>query len=150
MINLFKLRVLAALVTAVISGCTSISVRPIDANLGMSHIIILKNDRVEVDEFLPVLIEGCSRNGISTSVETHRYTPSEKDFVLQYTAFRSWDFANYLTRAEIEVFQNKQQVGYAEYHLRQDGGLSFMKWQGTESKIGPVVDELLKNYKQIK
>jgi hypothetical protein len=29
------------------------------------------------------------------------------------------------------------------YHLKGGGGLSVMKWQGTASKMDPVIDELL-------
>jgi hypothetical protein len=133
-----------------LEGCTSVKVRPVDSNLGVSHIYIQKNNEVAVSDFLTVLINGCSRNGIGTTVVTGDFKPSEKDFTLQYTANRSWDFVMYLTSAEIDIYQNKRQVGYAEYHLVGDGGLSLFKWQGTEAKIGPVIDELLQNYQKTK
>ncbi len=32
------------------------------------------------------------------------------------------------------------------YHLRLRGGFSLLNWMGTESKLEPMYDELLKNY----
>jgi hypothetical protein len=62
---------------------------------------------------------------------------------LSYTARRSWDFAPYLAQAELWLRQDGKQVGYAEYHLVGGGGLSLMKWQGTKTKMDPVIDQLL-------
>ncbi|MBI5203402.1 MAG: hypothetical protein HZA11_00625 [Nitrospirae bacterium] len=132
------------------SGCTSVKVRPVDAGLDMSHIFIQKNEKVAAQDFISVLIDGCSRHGISTSVVTNGYTSGEKDFTLQYTALRNWDLGTYLTHAEIYIYRNRLLIGSAEYHLIADGGFSLFKWQGTEAKIGPVIDELLQNYKPTK
>jgi hypothetical protein len=131
-------------------GCTSVKVRPVDGNLGVSNIYIIENKDVSVDDFLTVLIKGCSRHGINTSVVSVNFESGEKDFVLVYSANRSWDFAPYLSQAKISIYKNILQVGSAEYRLIGDGGFSLYKWQGTETKIGPVMDELLQNYKLAK
>jgi hypothetical protein len=62
---------------------------------------------------------------------------------LSYTARRSWDFAPYLAQAELWLRQDGKQVGYAEYHLVGGGGFSLTKWQGTKTKMDPVIDQLL-------
>jgi hypothetical protein len=55
---------------------------------------------------------------------------------------RSWDFAPYLAQAELWLRKDGDQVGYAEYHLVGGGGFSLMKWQGTKTKMDPVIDQL--------
>jgi hypothetical protein len=68
--------------------------------------------------------------------------PEKCDFILTYTARRSWDLAPYLSTAEIWLKRDGEQVGYADYHLIGKGGLSLMKWQSTKTKMDPVVDQL--------
>ena len=55
-----------------------------------------------------------------------------------------WDFTTYLNHAEFRV-QDRTfgQVGFGEYHLAGHGGFDFSKCRSTESKVGPVLDELL-------
>lgn len=138
---------LLGLIAIIGSGCTSINVRPVDSSLALSHVYIQKNNSVAVQDFLTVLVDGFSRHGISTTVVTPDYRSQENDFILLYTAFNKWDFTTYLSSAEIELYRDKKRIGYAQYHLVGGGGLSLFKWQGTEAKIDPVIDELLQNYK---
>ena len=66
--------------------------------------------------------------------------------LLTYTALRAWDFSPYLSRAELRLEKNGMKVAEAEYHLRGKGGYSLMKWEGTKSKMDPVIEQLLKGY----
>jgi hypothetical protein len=83
-------------------------------------------------------------------VSTQVYTgdaPAGCDVILTYTALRSWDFAPYLSHAELHLkTRDGAEIASAEYHLVGKGGYSLMKWQGTKTKMDPVVDELLKAY----
>ena len=54
----------------VVSGCTSITVRPIEAKARLKHVCIQENPKVWVADFLPVLRDGLSRHGISSDVYT--------------------------------------------------------------------------------
>ena len=128
----------------VLYGCTSIRVRPVDPSIGVKHVCIQNNPKVIVADFVPVLRDGFNRHGISTEVYSGE-APDQCKFILTYTALRSWDFAPYLSHAELRLeTRGGNQIAYAEYHLRGKGGFSLMKWQGTRTKMDPVIDELLK------
>jgi hypothetical protein len=122
-------------------GCTSISVRPVEARSGMGHVCIKHNSAVEVSDFVAVVRDGLARHGVS-SEEFFDNAPLHCEFILRYTARRSWDLAPYLSQAEIWIERDGAQVGYAEFHLRGKGGYSFYKWQGTKEKMDPVIDQL--------
>jgi hypothetical protein len=125
-----------------IAGCTSVDVRPVTASLQMKHVLIRDNPKVIVEGFLNILRDGFDRHGISSEV----IAPDAEvvgQYVVTYTALRSWDIVPYLTYAEIRIEKNGRQVAYAEYHLRGKGGLSPAKWQGAKTKIDPVMDQLL-------
>jgi hypothetical protein len=126
-------------------GCTSVTVRPVDRAVQLKHVCIRENPKVWVNDFLPVLQDGFNRHGISTEVFSEA-ADSHCEFIVTYTARQSWDFANYLAHAELRLERQGQQVAFAEYHLRGGGGLSLMKWQGTKTKMDPVIDELLSAY----
>jgi len=129
------------LLLALLPGCTSIIVRPIDARPEMSHVCIQENPKVLVSDFLPVLRDGLSRHGITSEVFLNP-APTHCDFILTYTALRTWDFAPLLAHAEIRIERHGLQVGYGEFHLRGGGGYSVYKWQGTKTKMDPVIDQL--------
>jgi hypothetical protein len=129
------------------TGCTAVTVRPASPDLQLMRVCIQNNPRVAVSDFVSVLRDGFDRHGIATEVISG--APAERcDAVLTYTAQKSWDMAPYLSVAEIRLERDGRQLAYAEYHLRGKGGLSLAKWEGTKSKIDPVIDELLKGYKQ--
>jgi hypothetical protein len=126
-----------------LSACTSVTVRPPDPTLMIRHVCIQENPKVRVSDFVPVLRDGFDRHGISTEVYSGTRPPN-CDFVLTYTALRSWDLAPYLSHAELRLERDGRRIAYAEYHLVGKGGFSLMKWQGTKAKMDPVIDELLK------
>ncbi len=128
-----------------VSGCTSITVKPLDTSLGLRSVCIEDNPKVIIGDFLPVVQAGFQRHGISTQVYSGE-KPAGCDTVLTYTALRSWDFAPYLSKAELTLRKDDVTVASAEYHLRGKGGMSLMKWQGVKTKMDPVIDQLLKDY----
>lgn len=129
------------LAAMVLGGCTSTQVTPLKA--ADNQMCIEENPKVQVSDFVPVLQEGFARHGITT--ELYSKIPREQcPYVVTYTARRSWDVTPYLSTAEITILGPRRQVlAKANYHLRGKGGLSLMKWQGTKTKIDPVIDELL-------
>ncbi|MGN0927180.1 Sbal_3080 family lipoprotein [Ectopseudomonas mendocina] len=136
----FSLPLLAA---ATLVGCTSTQVTPLQS--AADQMCIEENPKVQVSDFVAVLQEGFARHGIETQL--YAKIPRERcPYVVTYTARRSWDMAPYLSTAEITILgPRRQTLAKANYHLRGKGGLSLMKWQGTRSKIDPVIDELLAN-----
>jgi len=133
------------LLLAALSGCTAVSVRPVEPAAQLKHVCIENNPKVTVPGFLDVIKEGFERHGISTETYSAA-TPENCEYTLNYTARRSWDFVPYLSVAELDLRKNGTEIASADYHLRMKGGLSLMKWKGTKSKMDPVIDELLKEY----
>ena len=140
-----KTLVVLVICCGVFSACTSITVRRPDSNLAIKHVCIQENPKVWVRDFLTVLRDGFTRHGIATTIYSGTTKPTGCEFVLSYTALQSWDFAPYLSHAELRLEKDGRQIGYAEYHLIGKGGFSLMKWAGTKTKMDPVIDELLQN-----
>lgn len=134
--------VLAVLLGA---GCTSIQVTPVPRLEVPPQVCIEENPKVIVADFLPVVRDGFSRHGILTEVVAAP-APERCEYVLTYTALQSWDFATYLSVAQLTLTRRGQTVATADYHLIGKGGFSLMKWQGTKTKMDPVLDQLLQNY----
>ena len=128
-----------ALITA---GCTSVKVQSVDSSVPILHVCIRHNSAVEVTDFVPVLQQGFERHGIGTEVY-YGDRPERCEYVLSYTALRSWDLKPYLSHAELKLERGGQEIASAEYHLRGKGGFSLAKFAGTKKKMDPVIDELL-------
>lgn len=126
-----------------VSGCTVVTVRPVESSLAFSEVCIDENPKVIVSGFLGVVQEGFVRNGIKTRVYDN--VPAEGcPVILTYTATQSWDFVTYLDHAELRLMdQERNQLGYGEFHLRGDGGIAPSKWKSVRSKMNPVIDRLL-------
>jgi hypothetical protein len=137
---------LVVLVT--LAGCTSMDVRPIAASANVDKVCIRFNEEVNVEDFLSVMQEDFFDHGI-TSVVFQDQKPSGCPFTLKYTVDRSWDFVPYMVDAMLTVSRDQTFIGMAHYHMAGSGGLSFVKWAGTHSKIDPVIDELLRNYPKV-
>lgn len=138
------LRLTLCLTLAMFSvGCTSVSVTPMPA--GVSEVAIRDNPKVTVPDFVDVVRDGFHRHGIRTKLISENALAGD-DYVLTYTALRSWDVGTYLSKAELWITHKGNPAGHAEYHLRNKGGLALNKWAGVDSKMTPVMDELLSNY----
>ena len=129
------------------SGCTSIDVdvRPVDPALGVRHVCIEENPKVLVVDFVPVVREGFARHGITTEVVTAP-APERCEYVLTYTALRSWALTPYLSQAEIRLTRAGSEVARAEYRVNGKSDFSLTKHQGTRAKMDAVIDELLRGY----
>lgn len=125
-----------------ITGCTAINVRPVDPSLQITNICIEENPKVIVEDFLSVVRDRIEYHGIETAV-LRNPDPDECEYIMTYTAFKTWDVVSYLHHAELRLERNGRTIGKAEYHLKGQGGFSLMKWQSTKTKMDPVVDELL-------
>jgi hypothetical protein len=137
--------VLILLAIGSLAACTSIHVQPMAKTADLQHVCIQDNPKVQVSDFVPVLQAGFSRHGISTEVFSGEM-PAHCEYLMTYTARRSWDFAPYLVDAELWMMRDGRQVAYAQYHLKGKGGFSLSKWAGTKSKMDPVIDQLLVSY----
>lgn len=139
-----RFRVMGAVLTlGLLAGCTAVQVTPLQSVA--EDVCIEENSKVLVEDFVPVLQAGFARHGINTQVHRN-ITRGQCSHIVTYTARRSWDGIPYLSSAEIKVLDpQRRTLASANYHLRGKGGLSLMKWQGTKTKIDPVIDQLLAN-----
>ncbi len=137
----------AGFMTVVVTGCGSKVVNVVDKKHQLSHVCIEDNPKVKVDDFVPVVENVFNEWGISTEVYSKGAMPNYCITNMTYTALKSWDMSPYLSLAEVKLYKNKKQIGYAKYKL--SGGsmsLDMSKWGSTESKMKPVLEELLSQY----
>ena len=126
---------------ALSSACTTIRVDPLEAPATV--VCIEENPEVQVDDFIGTLQRGFKRHGIETRL--HKQIPSGScPQILSYTARRSWSVVTYLSMAELRVRDPEGRLlASAYYRFRGRGLLAVRKWQSTETKMTPVIDQLL-------
>jgi hypothetical protein len=84
--------------------------------------------------------QGVARHGITARV-VDPPIPVDCEYTLWYTARRRWDIRPVLGYAELRVRFGGESIGSATY--LSSPSLSLFKWRSTESKIGPLLDQLL-------
>jgi hypothetical protein len=127
-------------------GCTAIDVKQVDSSHAIKHVCIEDNPKVIVSDFVSTVEDVFQNHGISTEIYLGAI-PERCNFRLTYTALRSWDFSPYLSHAELRLYNGNERIGYAEYHLNGGGGLALNKWASVKSKMTPVVNQLLAQYR---
>ena len=128
-----------------LTGCTSINVQKLESSEKVSHVCIEENPKVIVHDFLPIVQKGFERHGITTEVY-EKTMPNYCEYNLTYTALKTWDMAMYMHHAELWLYRGKKNIAYAEYHLNGKGGLALNKWASVDSKMDPVINQLLSGY----
>jgi hypothetical protein len=132
-------------VGSILLGCTSTRVTPLTGKLS-KDVCIEENEKVIVQNFIGILRNGFEEHGFRTSVYRGA-VPANCTTILTYTATRKWDLAPYMTDAELWLRDTSgNRIGYAQYHLNGGGGFALNKWASPESKMKPVIDELLSAY----
>lgn len=142
----YSLKVAGLCAVLALVGCTSVKVQKLDSTQhSIKEVCIVRNTQVAVSDMLSVMESGFMRHGISPRIIGN--AESFKDvctYTLDYTAKRSWDIAPYLTFAELKLRKEGKAIAMATY--RHSGGLALNKWASTETKIGPLIDELLADF----
>ena len=138
-----RMAAISAVVLAT-TACTTINVTKIEASKHPISLVCIKvNPKVLVGDFLTVVEAGFLRHGIEVEVFEGQ-APSHCEYIMSYTALRGWDLAPYMDQAELRLMREGKTVGLATY--RHSGGFGFNKWASTESKMTPVIDELLAEF----
>ena len=133
-----------ALCAFLLAGCTTINVKKIDASKHpLKLVCIEENPKVLVDDLLSVLGSGFQSRNIRTTIYKSN-APDLCEYTLWYTAFRGWDVTPFLRRVELRLRRGDETVATATYN--HSGGLALNKWASTESKLTPVLDELLADF----
>ena len=129
-----------------ISGCTTINVKKIDrASTPITRLCIEENPKNEVADLLSFLETSFQSHGIKTEVYRQNSVPASCDYSLWYNAREGWDLGYYLNFAEIRIRRGAETVTTATY--KHGGGFGFNKWQSTETKLTPLVEELLADFR---
>jgi len=130
----------------IINGCTTINVKKIDrASTPITLLCIEENPRVLVGDLLSFLESSFQKHGIKTAVYRENSVPASCEYSLWYTALRGWDFASYLRSVELRIRRGAETVAIASY--RHGGGFALNKWESTETKLTPLVEELLADFR---
>ena len=125
-------------------GCASTqisSLNDIDKQ-EIRHICIEHNPKVIVADFENILTKALDHQGITSQIYNLN-TPEHCSYILKYTAFQKWDFSMVLTLAELKLFKEGKPLRTATYKLHAGGLLNPTKYKSNESKIFPLVDQLL-------
>jgi len=140
------LRVAFISITSIlIIGCTNIQVRPVQPETGKIKLVYIKENPSSVASDLLMVIERqFQRHGIETKVISGE-PPTSSDYLLTYNSQRNWDMSYYLTRADLLLKRGNKVVAEASYN--QGGGFNFCKWGSTESKMAPIIDQMLTGVK---
>ena len=101
-----KYLIIAVMALSVMS-CTAIKVEPLPA--GISHISIKHNPKVQVDGFIELVDKKLNERGISTTTYDPG-SPAPSDYILSYTARRTWDIVTYLSLADIFIEKKGQDI----------------------------------------
>jgi hypothetical protein len=127
-----------------LTGCTTVEVRPVPAaGYPIAALCIERNPDVVVEDLLPVIEAGVARHGIEARV-VDAPAPEECGYTLWYGAKRRWDIRPVLGSVELRVRYRGETIGSATWLARPS--LSPFKWRSTETKIGPVLDELFAQF----
>lgn len=126
------------------SACTTVEVSPVPARgYPIELLCIERNPDVVIEDFLAVVEQGVARHGIATRVVELPH-PDDCDYTLWYAARRRWDIRPVLGYAELQIRYRGEIIGRATYLARPS--LSVFKWRSTDTKIGPVIDELFAQF----
>jgi len=142
--KLYKLSPIILALT--LPACTSLNITPINKFSDFSHICIEDNPRVKAHNFVFTITDLFHDHQITSEVYKGDI-PLHCEYTLKYTALQSWDYTLYLSHAELRLYKGKHKIGDATYHLNMRGFANVNKWTSTESKMTPVISELLQNYR---
>ncbi len=123
-----------------LAGCTVRHASPLAQR--PDRLCIKRNPAVIIEDFLPTLQIVLRERGVQSAVYDGDAAPATCEYVLTYTARRSWDIVSFLKLIELTVTQRDgTMVGHALWRHR--GGFGFNKWAGSRGKIERAVDDLL-------
>ncbi len=140
-----------AILTLTLSGCTTVSVKPVKpANYKITKVCIKNNPRVIVPDFANILEEGFKRHGIDA--ETYNEIPASCEFSLTYIATQKWDGTMILNDVHLALFKGSLLIGAldrdAPSGIFGGGGFSLNKWGSARSKMDPLMDKFLSGFPQ--
>lgn len=101
------------LVSAVVSGCVSQKVNQVK-NIGNEEICIIKNPQVR-SAFVNAYIEALKNNNYAVSLKNDESEAKNCVITSTYTAVYKFHWGQYLSTAELKVFEKGTLIGQAKY-----------------------------------
>ena len=142
------IRLLLFSVVLCLVGCsTNIEVSPLQYDENLKEISLIDNPKVIVRQYVPTLELYFAKHGIGVKRVSEFAQLGPDEYGIRYSARQSWTITTYLSDAYVNVYKGNKVVAVGKFHLV--GGsfcLSLSKWNRTETKMKPVLEELLKNY----
>ncbi len=126
----------------VATGCAiSRHVVPVESNAQVEKIYVLHNERVHMEGINPALVEIFQSLGFESELY-YGDRPAGALHTFTFTANWTWDMAMYLTYFRGTLLEDGRVIGEVEYDARS-GGSNMSKFGSTESKIEPLIAEML-------
>ena len=127
-----------------LTGCATTNVTPLKLNTGekIQKVCVKHNPKVIVQNFEEIIISRLEYHDIATQVSSGD-KPEVCEYSLRYIAYQKWDFSMVLTSAQLSIYKDDKKIGSAEYKLHAGGLLNPTKYKSNESKIEPLVDQLV-------
>lgn len=130
------------LAAILLTGCAGRNVQPAMDAKQINNVCIEINPAVQVDDFLSALQSAFYLNGVKS--ETYFGTrPQYCEYVVKYTARRSWDVVPYLAYFNIVVEKDNVAVAYGEWKIKFMGRFSLAKWKDSSTLVHPIVKRML-------
>ena len=142
-----RLLVVIGAVLVSTAGCTvTQNVRTAANDIQVGSIICVENNPKVIEaDILDVIEQSIFDNGFVA--EIYDSAPEKCELKLKYVAYQKWDFSKFLSQAKIRLYKDKRLIGSVEYKTPQGifgaGGINPAKWDSTEEKISPLMNELL-------
>jgi len=130
--------------TVFLTGCATTQITPVKLNAGerIQKVCIKHNPKVIVRNLEEIITSRLEYHNISTQVYSGE-KPEKCEYSLRYVAYQKWDFSMVLTSAQLSIYKDERKIGSAEYKLHAGGLLNPTKYKSNESKIEPLVDQLI-------
>jgi hypothetical protein len=127
-----------------LTGCATTKITPVQLSPGekIQKVCIKHNPKVIVQNLEDIITSRLEYHNIATQVYSGE-RPELCEYSLRYVAYQKWDFSMVLTQAQLIFYKNEKRVGVAEYKLHAGGLLNPTKYKSNESKIEPLVDQLI-------
>ncbi len=128
-----------------LQGCTIDQKVSCVADKRITRVTIIENPTVK-STFLDAVKAAAEKQGVATEVSPSSALPKDYPYAMTYTANWTWDITMYLVYAEINVYQQGEEIGKAIYDARR-GGYNMGKFVNAEEKVHELVGELFTGQK---
>ena len=129
-------KVLAFTAAALLCGCSSYQISAIRNPKGIKAVTIVADGQQVYGGLVPLIENEFKGRGIAVKTVAGPYRAQPGEYVVDYSAERSWDFHSYLKSATVHVNCDGRLVGGGSYEVSSWAFAS--KWHSDRTKLLPV------------